>query len=113
MWLASGLAKLYQNFYLFPVLRFETDATLIAAATAISATAAAIGAVTAVRGAVRLAPAVAMRPEQPPAFHRGLVERLGLQRWLSPAARIIMRNLARRRSRRRCRSSASRWRLRF
>jgi len=97
MWLASGLARIYQAFYLFPVLRFEPDATLIAAATAISAAAAAVGALAAVRSAVRLAPAVAMRPEQPPVFHRGIVERLGLQRWLSPAARIIMRNLARRR----------------
>lgn len=97
MWLASGLATIYQEFYNFPSLRFEADLTLVVAATAISAGAAAVGALAAVRSAVRLAPAVAMRPEQPPAFGRGLLERLRLQRWISPAIRIIIRNLARRR----------------
>ncbi|NOT61993.1 MAG: ATP-binding cassette domain-containing protein [Acidobacteria bacterium] len=41
-------------------------------------------------------PAEAMRPEPPARFRAGFIERLGLARFLSPASRIIVRNLARR-----------------
>jgi putative ABC transport system permease protein len=38
-----------------------------------------------------------MRPEPPARFHAGLLERLGLQTFLSATARMILRNILRRR----------------
>ncbi|MDH3784280.1 MAG: FtsX-like permease family protein, partial [Acidobacteriota bacterium] len=58
--------------------------------------AALIGAVGAVRQAVRLPPAEAMRPEPPATYRATWVERLGLRRFLSQPARIVLRNLQRR-----------------
>jgi putative ABC transport system permease protein len=46
---------------------------------------------------VELAPAEAMRPEPPATFHAGLLERIGLRAFLTPAWRMIIRNLDRRR----------------
>ena len=37
-----------------------------------------------------------MRPEPPPRFHAGVLERWGLRRALPPAGRMLVRNLARR-----------------
>lgn len=96
LWLGSGLTRYYTNFFHFPLLRYEAGRGLILSAIAISAGAAMFGAFTAVRQAVSLPPAEAMRPEPPAQFRPTLVERLGLQRWFSPASRIILRNLERR-----------------
>jgi putative ABC transport system permease protein len=49
-----------------------------------------------VRRALALPPAEAMRPEPPPRFHAGLLERAGVQRVLSAPGRMILRNLVRR-----------------
>jgi putative ABC transport system permease protein len=54
-----------------------------------------VGALVAVRRAVTLPPAEAMRPEPPAHFRPTVMERLGLQRLLSPVGRIILRNLER------------------
>ncbi|MEO0804167.1 MAG: FtsX-like permease family protein [Cyanobacteria bacterium J06642_2] len=96
LWMGSGLTRYYTNFFHFPLLRYEAGRELILSAIAVSAGAAIFGAFTAVRQAVSLPPAEAMRPEQPAQFRPTLVERLGLQRWFSPASRIILRNLERR-----------------
>ncbi|MEO1134028.1 MAG: FtsX-like permease family protein, partial [Cyanobacteria bacterium J06639_1] len=96
LWLGSGLTQYYTNFFHFPLLRYEAGRGLILSAIAISAGAATFGAFTALRQAVSLPPAEAMRPEPPAQFRPTLVERLGLQRWFSPASRIILRNLERR-----------------
>jgi putative ABC transport system permease protein len=45
---------------------------------------------------LRLAPAEAMRPESPARFRPGPLERLGLQRFIPLATRIVLRNLERR-----------------
>jgi putative ABC transport system permease protein len=97
IWFAAYLADLYARFFHFPELLFAISPGLIGLAAAVSAAAATIGAVSAVRRAVRLPPAEAMRPEPPPAFQRGLFERTGAAGLLSPPARMIVRNLARRR----------------
>ena len=44
----------------------------------------------------RLAPAEAMRPPAPPRYRRMLLERLGLEHWLSAQARMVIRTLERR-----------------
>lgn len=97
MRLASGLGHLYADFYHLPSLVFHVDARTLVLAFLISALSAALGALSAVRGALRLPPAEAMRPEAPPVFRPGLAERLGLLRRMPPSGRIIARNLARRR----------------
>jgi putative ABC transport system permease protein len=45
---------------------------------------------------VKLPPAQAMRPEPPDIYHATLIERLGLQRWVSQPTRMILRHLERR-----------------
>jgi putative ABC transport system permease protein len=96
LYLGSKMTAMYAMFYRFPLLRYVPGAGLIAAEAVITLGAACLGALSAVRRALRLPPAEAMRPEAPPHFRRGLAERSGLDRWFSPAARIILRNLERR-----------------
>jgi putative ABC transport system permease protein len=90
------ITALYMHFFHFPVLSYQIGSTLIGNALLISMGAASIGALAAVRRAVTLPPAEAMRPEPPARFQAGLVEKTGLHRLVSPAMRIIMRNLERR-----------------
>lgn len=95
LWLGVLLTGAFTHFYQFPVLRYATSPTLILTAITISGGAAILGAFMAVWKAVSLPPAEAMRPEPPPQFRATLMERLGLQSWLSPVMRIILRNLER------------------
>jgi len=97
LWLASGMMNIYARYFHFPELRLQADTRLILFAVAIAAGAACLGAISAVRRAVALAPAEAMRPEPPATFRSGLLERIGLRTLLSPASRMILRNLDRRR----------------
>ncbi len=90
------ITALYMHFFHFPVLSYQIGPALIGNALVISLGAASIGALAAVRRAVILPPAEAMRPEPPARFHAGLIEKTGLHRLVSPAMRIIMRNLERR-----------------
>lgn len=95
LWLGSALTQVYAHFYQFPLLRFEVSSTMLISAIVISGTAAMAGAWVAVRQAVSLPPAEAMRPEAPARFRATLMEQLGLQAFLSPGGRIILRNLER------------------
>jgi putative ABC transport system permease protein len=61
-----------------------------------SAGAAVIGTASAVRGAARLPAAEAMRPKPPAAYRPTILERSGLAGWLTPAARMVLRQLERR-----------------
>jgi len=97
LWLASGMMNIYARYFHFPALRLQADPPLILFAVAIAAGSACLGAISAVRRAVGLAPAEAMRPEPPATFRPGLLERIGLRTLLSPASRMIVRNLDRRR----------------
>ncbi len=55
-----------------------------------------LGVLQAVRRAVRLAPAVAMRPPSPPLYRATFFERLGLQRAFDEPTRMIARSVERR-----------------
>jgi putative ABC transport system permease protein len=96
LWLANALAGIYGRFYQFPSATFAPDWGVVAAAVGIGAAAGVAGALDAVRRCVALPPAEAMRPEAPARYRRGLVERLAALRRLSPAARVVLRNLERR-----------------
>jgi putative ABC transport system permease protein len=91
----AAITENYTRFFSFPVLRYEAGIGLIASAIAISGGSALVGAFTAVQRAVSLPPAEAMRPEPPASFKPTLLERMGLQRLLSPVGRIILRNIER------------------
>jgi putative ABC transport system permease protein len=96
IWLGRGMARMYQNFFRFPELRFVSGANLIVLGIAISGLAACFGAWLPLRAAVALPPAEAMRPESPPQFREGFAERLGLAWAISISSRMILRNLERR-----------------
>ncbi|MFN0085392.1 MAG: ABC transporter permease [Blastocatellia bacterium] len=95
MFLGVQLIKVYAAFFRFPVYRYEAGLSLIGTSVLISFVAAAIGSMMAVWRAVKLPPAEAMRPEPPARFGTGLIELFRLNRLLSPAGRIIIRNLER------------------
>ncbi len=95
-WMGSGLTALYTRFFHFPVLRYSLDPPVIGLSFLICAGAASLGAIGAVWRAMRQPPAEAMRPEPPQSFRPTLVERLGMQRFFSPALRMILRQMERR-----------------
>ncbi|MDF1608533.1 FtsX-like permease family protein [Hoeflea sp. YIM 152468] len=63
--LGHGMASLYSEFFSFPFLVFSQRPDLYVIATLVTFAAALAGAANAIRGAVRLPPAVAMRPPAP------------------------------------------------
>ncbi len=89
------LTAMYQKFYRFPILRFTYEPSVFIEAAAITLIAAFVGTVWAVRKAVTLPPAEAMRPPSPPRYRPTIVERIGLARFLSPGARMVLRHLER------------------
>jgi putative ABC transport system permease protein len=89
------LLDLYRDYYHFPSLKPHLPATVPLAALALTAAASLVGARQAVRRAITLPPAEAMRPESPISFRPTLLERWGLQDCLSPATRMILRQLER------------------
>lgn len=95
-WLGRALAGIYTEFYHFPYLEFTLSPVTVLEASAASLLAAGLGTVFAVWRAASLRPAVAMRPETPPAYHETWVEKLGAKRWLSQPARMIVRHIQRR-----------------
>ncbi|HSE36053.1 MAG TPA: FtsX-like permease family protein, partial [Blastocatellia bacterium] len=95
-WFGIQLAEVYKQFFRFPVLQYEVGLGTAGLAIAISAGAGFLGAIFAVRRVVALPPAEAMRPEPPANFRPGVLERIGLQKLLSPAVRMIVRNIERR-----------------
>jgi putative ABC transport system permease protein len=96
LWWGRAIHAMYRDFYRFAVWSFEAGPGTFALAIGVAALAALVGALGAVRAAVVLPPAEAMRPEAPARFRAGALERLGLRHLMTPAARMLVRNLARR-----------------
>lgn len=94
LWLADGMAALYQEFFRFPYLVFELRPVVALSAILVAAVAAVLGCIGALRSAFRLHPAEAMRPEQPARYRKTLLEYLGMH-WFSQPVRMILRNLER------------------
>ena len=95
-WLGSLFAGMLRGFFHFPQLEWTMSPFALAVAVGASLAAALAGAWGSVARAVRLPPAEAMHPEPPPRFKPTVIERLGFQRWLSMAERMIARNIERR-----------------
>ncbi len=94
--IGRAMLGLYDEVFRFNRLDYATDITLVLLSVAVAALAAAAGTWTAIHAVVRLRPAQAMLPPSPPAYTATLLERLGLGRFLSTGARMVVRNLERR-----------------
>ncbi len=94
VWMASGIASLYQDFFRFPWLEFRLRGVVVLAAIAIAGGATLLGVLATVLSAFRLPPAEAMRPEPPARYSISFIERLG-PKTLSQPVRMILRSLAR------------------
>ena len=95
-WFAEMLAGVYARFFQFPSADFVLDWNVAIVAIVVGAAAGLVGALSAVIRTTALPPADAMRPDAPPRFRGGYLERLRPFRRLGPASQIIMRNLERR-----------------
>ena len=94
-WLGRQVTAILAHFLRFPQFDPKFAWTTFLFAAGISLIAAVAGAFTAVRRAVRVSPAVAMRPPAPTAFRRGAVERLPVWTALDQPTRMIVRSLER------------------
>ena len=95
-WMGQQMTHMYARFFHFPVFLYSIDYEVVLGGIGISFAAGIIGTMHSVRRAARMPPAQAMRPEPPADFRPTLVERIGLQKLISPAARMILRELERR-----------------
>lgn len=94
-WLGSSMIGLYNEFFRFPALDFHLSSGVAVLSVIVSVVVAAVGAQSAVRRAVRIPPAAAMRPEMPARYRPSVVERVWAHARLTPATRMILRNLER------------------
>lgn len=88
--------SIYADVFRFPALRYRMQPVLILAAVGVTLTAALLATLNAIRATVRLAPAEAMHPPAPGVYRPMLMERWGLQHWVSPAVRMMVRTMERR-----------------
>ncbi|HSW24498.1 MAG TPA: ABC transporter permease, partial [Burkholderiaceae bacterium] len=94
--IGRGMLGLYDEVFRFNGLAYETSVWLVVVSTLLAAAAAAAGTWNAIRAVVRLKPAQAMMPPAPPVYQPTLVERLGLRRFVSTGAMMVIRNFERR-----------------
>lgn len=87
--------QLYAEFFAFPGKIYRLNPWLVVGGGLVTALTAVAGALHAIAATVSLAPAEAMRPPSPGTYRATLLERIGLKRLLSPAMRIIVRNMER------------------
>lgn len=95
LWMADQLTELYQEFYKFPLLALQIDASSIAFAILLTSGIALVGTWIAVRRAIVLPPAEAMRPEPPPDFRPTILERMLPTQLLPAVLRMVFRNVQR------------------
>jgi putative ABC transport system permease protein len=93
--LGTMFTGLYTEFFRFPRFEHHIAPWLLLVSMGITAATAVAGTLNAILATVRLAPAEAMRPPAPGHYRRTLLERLGIQA-MSPALRMIIRNMERR-----------------
>ena len=94
-WLGGQLTGLYADFFRFPSFVHQVALSLVLTSLAIVTVTTLLGTLTAIGATVRLAPAEAMRPLAPGRYRRSLLERVPRLR-VSPALRMILRNIERR-----------------
>jgi putative ABC transport system permease protein len=92
--LGTMLTRLYAEFFYFPSFEHRIAPWLLLLGVGTTLATAVLGTLNAIFATVRLAPAEAMRPPAPGRYRRTLAERLGIG-GLSPALRMILRNMER------------------
>ena len=95
-WMGIRFSALYQDYFRFPSVPSVLDWGAAATGVGVSGGFALLGAFSGVRRVMRLAPADALRPEAPSRFRRLSLEVIGLGPMLSPAVRMVLRNIERR-----------------
>ncbi|MHA7872903.1 MAG: ABC transporter permease, partial [Hyphococcus sp.] len=95
IFLGRWIASIFQTYYHFPFLVYAIEFQTLGISLAISGFAAALGGYFAVRAAVKLTPAVAMRPPAPPKYSSGDGVSGMLGRLLDQPSRMILRRLSR------------------
>ncbi len=93
-WFGHGLSRLYMTFFHFPFLDYRLHGYVIVIVALAAWIAALLGTLHAVRRAALLPPAEAMRPEPPPRYRIGRLERL-IAGSASPVTRMILRHIGR------------------
>ena len=93
--LGTMFTRLYAEFFQFPSFEHRIAPWLLVVSVGITVATAVLGTLNAILATVRMAPAEAMRPAAPAHYRRTLVERLGITR-ITPALRMILRNMERR-----------------
>lgn len=93
--LGSLLTGLYADVFGLPSFQYLLTPREGGTALAVGLAAAGLGAAFAVLRVMRLPPAEAMRPPQPPTYRPTLLERAGFHRVLGPSARMVLRELER------------------
>lgn len=86
---------IYAKFFKFPDITFHLEWRALMVGALVALVSSFLGALFAVGHAVAIPPAEAMRPEPPASFKPTLLERLGVHRFMSPAMRMVFRDLER------------------
>ncbi|MEM7011184.1 MAG: FtsX-like permease family protein, partial [Verrucomicrobiota bacterium] len=94
--MAKWMTGVYVEFYRLPNADFQLDPPVLFTALFFALAAAGLGVWTAVRGAVKLAPAEAMRAEPPSNYSSGIAGLLGRLHLISNVTRMIVREVERR-----------------
>ncbi len=95
-WMASGLMRIYVEFYAFPILRSRIYPDVIVESLGIAVVFSLLGAISAARRAARIEPAESMRPSTPLRGRRTVFERFpALWQRLSFTWKMIVRNVSR------------------
>ncbi|HEX6320596.1 MAG TPA: ABC transporter permease [Burkholderiales bacterium] len=94
-WLGNAMTGLYTDLFHFPQFNYFLPAWLVLAGAGAALAAGFAGAFAATRGILGLRAAEALRPPAPAEFRALLLERLGYAHLLTPAQRMILRNLER------------------
>lgn len=94
-WLGQLIAEFYATFFRFPVLIYTLEPGIVVLGGSLAIAAAVGGALGTLRRVAAMPPIVAMTPEIP-RFRSTLLDRLGITALLSPATRMIVRNLVKR-----------------
>lgn len=91
-----SMTQMYAGYYRFASFRYVISGQEVLVSAALALLAGILGTLGAVRRAVALQPAEAMRPAAPIRYRRSVFERIGLDRLLSSAGIMVLRNLSRR-----------------
>ncbi|PIE41681.1 MAG: ABC transporter permease [Gammaproteobacteria bacterium] len=95
IWLGKGMTAIYVDYYRFPDFTYQLQPGVFMAVSLATLLITLLATARSVIKASSLPPAEAMRPEAPPQFSHSLLHHVGIEKWLSPTSKIIMRQLQR------------------